>query len=77
MYPSFLCERKGRAFFLAVSEHMVDKGYVRKDTKVKKLKFTHIIKKKILCLCNPDTFTVPQRFHGRSCPYSRSQNPQS
>jgi len=60
-----------------VSEYIVDEGYAGNETQVKKLKFTHIIKKKILCLYNPDTFTAPQRFHGVSCPYSGSQNPQS
>jgi len=56
---------------------MEDEGYVRNDTEIKKLKFTHIIKKKILCLYNLDTFTAPQRFHDRSCPYSGSPNPQA
>lgn len=61
--------------FSWLCQQMVDEGCVRNDTQVKNLKFTHIIKKNILCLCNADTFTAPQRFHRRSCLYLRSQNP--
>jgi hypothetical protein len=59
MYFIFWYERNGSTVFFAVSEQMMDEGYARNDTQVKKLKFTHIIKKKILCLYNPDTFSAP------------------
>lgn len=40
---------------------MTDKAYARNDTQVKKLKFTHIVRKKILCLYNPNTLTESQK----------------